>query len=140
MARNPFYTYEANVNGLSDQFDSLLDEHSVRSAGIAVFRARGDTLFEMTEEEADEALKFLGKTPLQRDKNLSKLNERAAATLILRARYLCIVAYRQIQLANHVAEGVVGSGYRAAAVFAARTAITTTVFPSPSKVVRANSW
>jgi tRNA G26 N,N-dimethylase Trm1 len=82
------------------------------------------------------ALKFLGRMPSQRAKVLAKLGEDASATLILRARYLCMISHRQLLIAQKVYESVVRMGYRAAAEHAARTGINTSVYPALSKVVR----
>jgi thermostable 8-oxoguanine DNA glycosylase len=128
--------YIANSNGLADELDELLDEFDAREAGVALFKRLGDDLFEMSDEEEDEALKFLGRTAGQRSKVLRKLDAEAAASIILRARYFAIVGHRQMLIAQRIYENVVGSGYRAATEYAARTAINTSVYPDASKVVR----
>ncbi len=130
--------YPAEINGLAEELDYLLDEIEVRDAGIARFEAVGDKMFAMTTEETEKALKFLAQTPSQRDKALRKLDETAAAVLILRARYLCMMSYKAMNFAEEFFY-VPGKGYRSAAEYGARLAIGASFAPSPTSVVRGAS-
>lgn len=136
MAKDPMDNYISNAHGLAEELDELLDECDVREESVALFEKHGDTLFDMSDAEKESALKFLGRTAGQRSKVVGKLDASEAACLILRARYCALTAYQQLQIAQSMYLNVVGTGYRAAAEYAARVAINTSLVPKPSTVVR----
>jgi hypothetical protein len=127
--------YPAEINGLAEELDELLDEIEVRDAGVAQFEKVGDRLFAMTPEETEKALKFLSQTPSQRGKALGKLDDTSAAVLILRARYLCLMSYKAMNFAEEFFH-VPGQGYRSAAEYGARLAIKASFAPPGTSVVR----
>jgi hypothetical protein len=77
----------------------------------------------MTDDEHVKALRLLSQTPSQRAKSIARLDGRAAALLILRARYLGLRASRALYLASDL-ECIPGSSYLDAASRAALAAGT----------------
>lgn len=136
---NDLGNYPSEINGLAEELSNLVDQSGLRSAATALYKAIGDKLFAMTPDETAKALKFLSQTPSQRSKVLAKLDPSAAATLILRARYLCMMSYNAMNFAENFFY-VPGKGYREAAEYGARMALGASFAPRGSDVMRSNSY
>lgn len=114
--------YAVEVGGIADELRDLLTG-PIRSAAFEVVERHGwDKLLSMEHGELDKALKFLSQTPSQRDKTLARMDQAAAAVLILRARYLGLSSRKAIELADSLSY-MPGSSYRAAAARGAQAAL-----------------
>jgi hypothetical protein len=138
MAKTGLGRYPSEVRGLAQELDYLLDELDVREVGVKLYKKNGDALFHIAGEEVAKVLKFLKQTPSQRLKTVAKMEDAAAAALILRARYICLMSANAMDFAENFFY-VVGMGYRQAAEYAARHAIGANFHPRPEEVVNESS-
>ena len=125
--------YEVEVAAIAEGFGEIIEAH-YKAAAYEVANELGEQLFRMTGEEYQKASKFLSQTPSQHEKVLNRLDDVEAATLLLRARYLGLVASRAIGLADDL-QFIPGKGYRAAAAAAADRALRARIFPSLRSVL-----
>jgi hypothetical protein len=131
--------YPAEVAGIADELGSLL-RGSMEEAALAVLDEVGEVrLFAMLPEERTTAEALLTKTPLQRERALARLSERAAAVLIMRARYLGLISAAAFRLAERL-EYVPGMSYRAAAARGLREATEIRMMPRIEDVLPAARW
>lgn len=139
MAKTGLGRYPLEMHSLAGELDNLLDELEVRAVGVKLFDSKGAALFNMDGEEVSKALKFLKQTPSQRLKAVAKMDAAAAATLVLRARYVCMMGENAMEFAENFFY-VVGMGYRQAAEYSASHALKANFHPDLAKVVRRSSY
>ncbi|MCS4089305.1 hypothetical protein [Rhizobium sp. BK176] len=130
----PLDAYRRNVPGISHELEWLLTG-PVRKAAIDFLKKKGEaSLFKMTSAEQDEALKFLKKTQLQREKAISKLAPLPAALLVARARFLGLMGTKALEFAEDF-QYLPGKGYRDAADYCSRAALRANFVPTASEVI-----
>ncbi len=112
----PLSRYSVEVNGIAESFAEIIQNH-YEDAAYRLANEKGQKLLAMTSEEYDKALKFLSQTPSEHDKALNKLSDDDAAILLMRARYLGLIAAQAIGLADDF-QFIPGKGYRQAAAYA----------------------
>ena len=122
--------YPSEVRAIADELLELLDDDALKPAAFRVLGELGeDGLLGIGRDDAQKALKLLSQTPSQRDRTLARLDDDAAATLILRARYLGLLSHGAFQIADRLAD-IRGSSYRGAAELGARVALGAGLAPS----------
>lgn len=127
--------YPGSVRAIADELAELLREELLRSAAFRVIAVIGEEdLLGMKDADADKALKLLSQTPSQRSKTLARLDDAAAATLVLQARYLGLLSYAAFRIADRLAD-IRGSSYRGAAERGARLALHAREAPSLTDVL-----
>lgn len=128
-------TYASEVEGIADELKRLL-EGRLQPIALSVLSSMGeDGLGKMTNDELQKALKLLSQTPSQREKTLARLDDRSAATLILRARYLGLASSRAIMFAEQLSY-IPGKSYRGAAEYGARELMRRPLKPSMDEVLK----
>ncbi len=128
--------YPSEVRAIADELSGLLEEEPLRSSAFRVADAVGeDALFGMDRDDALKAVGFLAHTPSQRHRTLDRLDDDdAAATLLLRARYVGLLSHAAFEIADGLAD-VRGSSYRSAAERGARLALGVSMAPSLEDVL-----
>ncbi|WP_327209909.1 hypothetical protein [Rhizobium leguminosarum] len=127
--------YGIEVGGIANELGELLRDHDLEDAAFSVLTRLGEeAVLDMAGDAQEKALKFLSRTPSQRDKAILKMGDEDAALLILRARYLGLSASRAIFFADGF-EFVVGQGYRDAAENCARKALRARLYPLMTEVL-----
>ena len=111
--------YRLEALGSAEELLELLDHDQYQWAWDVIERNGPEAFIEtMTEADYEEALSFLSKTPKQREKPLSRLNWQLQAALILRARYLALLAASGLETAEDVIDGLHGPYRKATSRFA----------------------
>lgn len=127
--------YPSEVRAIADELSQLLEEEPLRTAAFRVVGTLGeDGLFDMGQDDVLKAIKLLSQTPSQRDRTLGRLDDEAAATLILRARYVGLMSQAAFEIADGLAD-IRGSSYRSAAERGARLALGVSMAPSLEDVL-----
>jgi hypothetical protein len=130
----PLDAYVRNVRGISFELGEIL-HYELDDAVQDLVRKKGEKVFEMNSDEAEAALKFLRKTPTQREKALARLDDPTAALLVLRARYLGLMGVKALDFAEKF-QYLPGKGYRDAAEFCTREVLRFDPNPSLQEVLR----
>lgn len=126
--------YPGEVRYIADELKEYLVD-GVKQSAFDVLKSIGETgLLKMSEVEREKALKLLSQTPSQRDKALRKLDDRSAATLILRARYLGLASAKVLEF-SELSSNIRGKGYRSAAEYGAREFLRSELTPSLSELL-----
>lgn len=126
--------YISEANGIAEELAYYL-RGPLMEAAHAVARSkgiRGITI--MSAQEVEDAYTVLASTPAKRDKILARVGNEMAATVVMRARYLGILAGRAMEMADEF-EFIPGQGYRAAAEYAARSAARLKAEPTLSEIL-----
>jgi hypothetical protein len=127
-------SYTSEVWGIAEELVEYL-KGPLRQAAFDVLEEVGSVdLLRMSEEETEAALKLLGQTRTQRDKALARLDDAAAATLVLRARHLGLASHRTLAFADRF-ESIPGKSYRGAAVYGAAAFLGARLAPPMSEVL-----
>lgn len=121
--------YPIEVEAIADELSYLLADHDLYDTAAEVADQLGlDGLRTFSEDERDQALRLLSQTPSQREKTLARLDNEAAALLILRARYLGLRGAQALKLAADL-EYTPGKSYRDAAKSAAVSSLIMVDYP-----------
>lgn len=127
--------YPSEVRAIADELSELLREEPLRTAAYRVVEAVGeDGLFGMPYDDALTAIRLLSQTPSQRDRTLGRLDDDAAAMLVLRARYLGLLSHGAFVIADGLAD-IRGSSYRSSAERGASLALSVPMAPSLEQVL-----
>ena len=121
--------YPSEVRAIADELLELLRSELSGPASTVLSERRESLWRGMSDTEREEALKLLGQTPSQRLKAIQKLEGRTAATLILRARYMGVVAAQALHFADRF-QFIAGNSYRNAAQSAAREVLRHRIEPT----------
>ena len=122
--------YSVEVRAIADSIGRYLYEADLVETAHHLADTMGPQgIFRMTPEDRDKALKFLSQTPSQQVKVINKLDDEAAALLIMRAKFFGIISARSMSLAENF-EYVPGKGYRDAAAYGASVYLRSPIVPT----------
>lgn len=132
--------YIVEINCMVEDLGRILSDPVVERAAISLIKSIGeDRVMRMDDDQKAAAFKCLSATPSQRNRMLSRLGETATARVVMHARYLGLVSFAAVKLADDLSY-VPGKSYRDAASHCARRAMDAKIDPSLESVLPAWSY
>jgi hypothetical protein len=132
--------YPAQAQAIAAELGHLLDERQLFDKAKSIASSIGlDGIASMSGNERAKALRLMSQVPSRRAKYLARMDDDAAAVLILRARYLALRAAQALGLARQL-EGAVRMNYARAAEMAALAAQKLDNYPSLDDLLERPRW